>query len=191
MADKKITQLNNLPAADGVDLLVVVDLTGLDETKNISVSQLLGTPGPIGAGAPDTGTFTALELSSGPVSINEFSVDTDLGTSDSVLPTQNAVKQYVDSAVATAASINPVHISSDSTAVVGDVILVDTTNGNVTITLILTPKGKITIKKISPDMNQVIIIPESGLIDGNPSVNLDTFTESLSLVTDTVNFYIV
>jgi len=192
MADKKISQLTNLPVADGVDLLVIVDQTGLDETKNITVSQLMGSPGPIGSDAADTGTFTALELATGP-QVDEISTDPNLGTNDDVLPTQYAIKQYVDTAVADVSSaiLNPVHVSGDSTASIGDVVLVDTGSGDVTITMNITPKGRITVKKISPDGNQVTIVPESGTIDGNPSVNLLTQFESLSFVTDTTNYYIV
>lgn len=191
MADKKITQLDELFAADSVDVFAIVDLTGTDETKKITVSNLMGTPGPIGATVPDEGTFTALELATGP-QVDEISTDTNLGTDDDVLPTQNAVKEYVDNAVADVSSaiVNPIHISGDSTSVVGDVLLVDTTNGNVSIEMIETPKGKITVKKISPDGNIVIITPRSGTIDGNASVTLNTQWEALSFVTDTVNFYI-
>lgn len=194
MADKKITQLNELLVNEVQSTfpLVIVDLAGIDETKKIPVGSLMGNPGPIGWDTPDDGTFTAIQLATGP-QVDEISTDTDLGTNDDVLPTQNAVKQYVDNAVSDVSSaiVQPVHISFDSTATVGDVVLVDTTTGNVTVTMIETPKGRITVKKVSPDLNQVIIVPQSGTIDGNPSVTLSTENESLSFVTDTVNFYIV
>ena len=193
MADKKITQLNELFAADVVDVLAIVDVTGFDETKKISVSNLMGTPGPIGHTTPDTGTFTAIQLATGP-QVDEISTNTNLGTNDDVLPTQNAVKSYVDNKIAEVVSniVDPTHVSSDSTAMAGDVVLVDTTTGNVTITVLESPKGRITVKKISSDSNEVIIVPSGGgTIDGNPSVNLTTENESLSFVTDTSNFYIV
>jgi len=190
MADKKITQLDELFFADGVDVFAIVDLTGIDETKKISVSNLMGAPGPIGATSPDTGEFTTLELTTGP-QVDEISTDVNLGTDDDVLPTQNAVKTYVDNAVSGVSVINPVHISSDSTAVVGDVVFVDTTSGDVNIELIETPEGKITVKKISDDDNDIIITSRNGTIDGNASVILNTEYESLSLVTDNNNFYIV
>ena len=190
MPDLKITQLNPLGAADSNDVFAIVDVAGV-ETKKITVSALMGTPGPIGVNTPDEGTFTALELASGP-QVDEISTDTDLGTNDDVLPTQNAVKTYIDNAVADVSSaiVNPIHISGDSTAVVGDVMLVDTTNGNVNIELIETPKGRITVIKISPDGNDVIVTSRSGTINGSPSKTMDTQWEAFSFVTDTVNFYI-
>ena len=97
MADKKITQLNALTQADSVDLFPIVDLDAA-ETKKITVGDLMNSPGPIGGVTPDTGEFTTLTLPSG-VTINEISADTALGTSDSAVPTQNAVKSYVDTAI--------------------------------------------------------------------------------------------
>jgi hypothetical protein len=193
MADKKITQLNELFAADGADVLAVVDVTGIDETKKITVNNLMGTPGPIGGTTPNTGTFTAIQLNIGP-QVDEISIDTNLGNNNNVLPTQNAVKTYVDNKITAVVGdlVEPKHVSLDSTAIAGDIVLVNTTTGDVTITLIENPKGRITVKKISSDSNEVIIVPESSAtIDGNPSVNLTTENESLSLVTDTSNFYIV
>ncbi|MHA1817186.1 MAG: hypothetical protein ACTSX1_14385 [Candidatus Heimdallarchaeaceae archaeon] len=201
MADKKISKLNpqTPPAyvASGVDLLAIVDvsvgLTG--ETKRITISDLMGTPGPIGATTPDTGEFTALELATGP-QVDEISTDTALGTNDDVLPTQNAVKTYVDTqiAAATEALINPVHVNSDSTAVVGDVILVDTTNGDVNIEMIETPKGAITVKKVSSDANKIILTSRNGFIyaySEGSSFEITTDGESYTFVTDTYNFYLV
>ena len=195
MADKKITQLYSLSTADGADLLAIVDVTGTDETKRISVSNLMGSPGPIGANTPGAGTFTLLELST-PVQVDEISINPDLGTNDDVLPTQNAVKQYVDNAIANVSSsiVNPRHVSSDSTAIVGDVILVDTTNGDVSIEMIETPKGTIIIKKVSPDLNSVIITSRNGFIYNEsaiPSFAISGDGDSFTFVTDAYNFYIV
>jgi len=191
MADKKITQLNELPQAAATDMFAIVDASH-GETKRIFVSNLMGTPGPIGAVAPSSGSFTSLDLAVGP-QVDEISSDTNLGINNDVLPTQNAVKVYVDNAVADVSSaiVNPVHVSSDSTASVGDVVLVDTTNGTVNIELIAVPKGKITVKKISSDANPVIVTPNSGTIDGFLSISMNTSNDSFTFVTDTVNFYIV
>jgi len=190
MADKKITQLTDLVVADGADVFAIVDVTST-ETKKVTVSNLMGTPGPIGATTPSSGAFTQLDL--GGPQVDEISTDTNLGTNNDVLPTQNAVKQYVDNAVADVSSaiVNPVHVSSDSTSVVGDVMLVDTTTSNINIEILKTPKGKITVKKISPDANKVIITVNNGTIDGFATLELLTLNESVTLVTDTVNFYVV
>ena len=95
MADKKISQLNDLSPATGVDLFAIVDVLG-NETKKITVATLMGTPGPIGSGDASTGRFLSLQLPSGAV-INEFSIDGTLaGNSDSAVPSEKAVKTYVD-----------------------------------------------------------------------------------------------
>jgi len=192
MADKKITQLNGLTAAEANDAFAIVDLTGVDETKKITLANLMGSPGPIGGNTPSSGTFTALELSAGP-QVDEISTNTDLGNNDDVLPTQNAVKTYVDNQISNVRStiVNPIHISSDSTAVVGDVMLVDTTNGDVSIELIETPKGRISVIKISPDANQVIVTPRIGNVNGQAQDIIDVQWGSYTYLTDTNNFYIV
>lgn len=192
MADKKITQLNGLAAAEATDVFAIVDITGVDETKKITLANLMGGPGPIGVNTPDSGTFTAMELSAGP-QVDEISTDTNLGNNDDVLPTQNAVKTYVDNQISIVSStiVNPIHVSSDSTAVIGDVMLVDTTNGDVDIELIETPKGRISVIKVSPDANRVIVTPRMGNVNGLPQDIIDVQWGSYTYLTDTNNFYIV
>jgi len=192
MADKKISQLNPLLTSAAGDLVAIVDISGSNETKRITVSNLMGAPGPIGNNIPNTGTFTSLELTTGP-QVDEISTDTSLGLSNTILPTQKAIKGYVDNSIAgvVSSSVNPIHVSTDSTANAGDVVLVDTVGGNVSITMIETPKGKIIVKKTSADSNEVIVIPNTGTIDGNSYASLTTENESLSIITDTINFYIV
>ena len=98
MADKKISQLNALAVASSESLLPIVDLTG-PETKRISVLNLMGTPGPIGWSTPDTAAFTDLTLSVG-ATISGFTTDSTLaGNSDSNVPTEKAVKAYVESKI--------------------------------------------------------------------------------------------
>ncbi len=196
--DKKITQLDPLTIADSQDVFAIVDVSA-DETMQIRVSNLMGSPGPIGVTAPNPGTFTDLQLDTlkltGP-QVDEISINTDLGTNDDVLPTQNAVKTYVDNAIATVSSaiVNPRHVSSDSTALIGDVMLVDTTNGDVSIELIETPKGTIIIKKVSPDANSIIVTSRNGFIYNEsalPSFAFSGLGDSFTFVTDAQNFYIV
>ena len=96
MADKKISQLNPLLVATSSDLLPIVNSS---ETKRITVGNLMGSPGPVGAINPDTGNFTTLSLPTGST-INEFSTDVTLaGSSDTAVPTERAVKTYVDSLI--------------------------------------------------------------------------------------------
>lgn len=191
MADKKITDLNPLGEAGLTDPLVIVDLL-TNSTKKITVTDLMGTPGPIGWQTPDAGTFTAIELATGPP-VDEISTDVNLGTNDDVLPTQKAVKAYVDNSISEVVDtlLTPVYADSDTTATIGDVVLVDTTSGDVTVTAIGTVKGAIHIKKISPDGNSVIIIPEIGTIDGAPGISLDTQWQNVTLFTETNTFYIL
>jgi hypothetical protein len=95
MSDKKISDLDGLIIAESDDILPIVDMTGIDKTKKISISNLMGSPGPIGALTPSSGKFTTLELSAGSI-INEFSIDGTLaGNSDTAVPTEKAVKTYV------------------------------------------------------------------------------------------------
>jgi hypothetical protein len=92
--DKEIPQLDELLVADAIDLLVIEDISE-DTTKRITKENLFGTPGHIGNDTPGQGTFTALNLPVG--SINEFSPDGTLGgNSNAVVPTEQAVKTYVD-----------------------------------------------------------------------------------------------
>jgi hypothetical protein len=185
MADKKISQLDALLIADSVDLLAIVDL-GASQTKKITIAGLMTSPGPIGSVTPSTGEFTTLELPTG-VTVNELSSNTSLGTSDTALPTQNAVKTYVDNYVA---QDNVRRISSDSTADVGDVILVDTTAGDVNIVIDTSVNGRTSIKKVTSDTNDVIITASSGTIDGAGQKTIDTLNQAYTFLIDTGNVYI-
>lgn len=96
MADKKISQLNPLLVATSSDLLPIVNS---GETKRITIGNLMASPGPVGSTTPNTGNFTSLSLPSGST-ITEFSTDVTLGgSSDTAVPTERAVKTYVDSVV--------------------------------------------------------------------------------------------
>jgi len=101
--DKKISQLDPFvdPIAPG-DLFVGVDISdGSGVTKNFTKLQLMSQPGPIGGTTASTGEFTTLQLPTG-ATINEFSTDGTLaGDSDLALPTEKAVKTYVDAQIAT------------------------------------------------------------------------------------------
>ena len=92
MADKKITQLNELLVAGASDVFAIVDLTS-NETKKITVSNLMGTPGPIGVDTPSSGEFATLDLSAGET-VSEISSDS---TADEVyqLLTASAIQQAI------------------------------------------------------------------------------------------------
>jgi hypothetical protein len=100
MADKKISQLNPLTTAGSGDVFPIVD-TFASETKKITLGNLMASPGAIGGTTPGTGAFTSLVLPTG-ATIAEFSTDSTLaGDSDTAVPTEKAVKGYVDTALST------------------------------------------------------------------------------------------
>jgi len=131
----------------------------------------------------------------GSASINEFSIDGTLdGNSDTALPTEKAVKTYVDTEIQDLRNeldlINIVEVFTDATAVTGDVVLVDTTAGNVTITLQEHPDGKVMIKKITSDSNSVIVQGAGGLIDNLSARSFSTPNEAYTYICDGTNFYV-
>lgn len=188
MADKKISELTPLLTAVGSDIFAIVD-NSTNETKNITVENFLGSPGPIGVNTPDAAVFTTLELQSG-VTVNNISQNPNLGTSNSTIPTQGAVKAYVDSK--SMLSENVRRVSSDTTAVAYDIILVDTTNGNVTIEMLDNSNGKIVVKKLTSDANQINVITSSGaLIDNQASIAITNQFQSYYFYVDTGEFFVI
>jgi len=102
--DKRITSLDVLTQADATCVIPIVDvldqtMSSTGTTKQITTANLFASPQPIGSSAPDTGAFTTLELPAG-ATIDEFSIDgTLVGDSDTAVPTEKAVKTYVDAQV--------------------------------------------------------------------------------------------
>ena len=95
--NKKITQLNPLSQASGNDLFPIVDV-GAFETKKITAGELFASPQPIGITAPSSAVFTSLSL--GGNAVSEFSIDGTLGgDSNATIPTEKAIKTYVDTAI--------------------------------------------------------------------------------------------
>jgi len=188
--NKKISDLNSLGQAVSDDLFAVVD-TSFAETKNITVADLMAKPLPIGITIPNTGKFSVLTMGGNPV--NEFSTDITLsGDSDTAIPTEKAIKTYVDTAISGIAFLNIRHITSDSTAAVWDSVLADTASGPITVELQPTGEGKIDIKKSSTDSNLVTLITSSGLIDGQATnIDLNIGYGNISLLCDGTDFYII
>lgn len=301
MANKKIIQLTSLSEANSSDIFPIVDLID-NETKKITLSSLMGAPGPIGDSTASSGIFSVFQLSTGG-SVNEISDDPILQDDSNILLTSHAIKTYVDNGLSTlnadkilegdsyveviddntssgrveivvdttkvanlkqdvqilgiensaflaidqtASSIvisddsievmtltedglelkNGVRVDefssdgtlggnsdtaiptekaiktyiddnfvsiSDNTAtlLVNDIALVDTTGGNVEITLSGDSIGRITVKKISSDSNDIIVTSSVGTIDGSSTKTFNTLNESITFVTDTNNFYII
>jgi hypothetical protein len=187
MADKRISQLDPLSTASSNDLFAIVDIN-VDETKKITVADLMGTPGPIGGGVASSGKFSTLTFNSGSI-VDNISDDVNLGTSNTTLPTQGAVKTYIDSKIIDSENVR--RVSSDTTAVALDIVLVDTTNGNVTIEMIDTNNGRLAIKKISDDSNQLIITSSSGSIDGQSQFIITTQFQSYNFLVDNGDFFVI
>lgn len=86
-----------------------------------------------------------------------------------------------------------VTVSSNTTLTNGDdVVLVDASSGSKTITLPSPALGKVFhIKKIDSTLNSVQISTTSGLIDGNSSKILPYQYDSVTIVNNGTNFYLI
>lgn len=99
MADKKITELPSLLLAGPNCVFPIVEISVPNETKKIKLEDLMGSPGAIGSNNPNVGHFTSFRLFSG-TDVNEISTDGTLfGNSNDVIPTEQAVKTYVDNII--------------------------------------------------------------------------------------------
>ena len=87
--------------------------------------------------------------------------------------------------------INVKVVYADTTAVTGDVLLVDTTSGDVDIEMIAGEDTRIIIKKKTTDGNKINISTPSGMIDGQNLVIIDTPYQSFTFVSDGTSFYII
>jgi hypothetical protein len=87
--------------------------------------------------------------------------------------------------------VNMKTVTADSTAVTGDVILVDTTAGDVNIDLVESEDARIIIKKKTTDGNKVNITTSPGTIDGQNLIVVDTPYQSFTFISDGSNFYII
>jgi len=190
MADKKTTDLPELTSSESTDVLIVVDTSESDvnkKTKKIIKKNLMGSPGPVGDISPDSGTFTKINLSN--VQINKFTTDENLVESDTSVPTEKAVKKYVDKAII---DLKLKTITSTTVAVKGDVILADSSGGDIDILLTPALNGKIIVKKISSDSNKVTVtVAGSGTIDGETMLIIETPYNAYIFISDEVNFYII
>lgn len=193
MADKKISQLDPLTIAADSDEFAIVDNSD-GETKRISRVNFMGSPGSIGSVNPDTAEFTILESDSlkltGSAVVTHISTDPNLGTSNTRISTQGAVKAYVDAQVSFKETVK--RISSDTTAIAYNILLVDTTNGDVTVEMLDTIDGRLAVKKVSNDSNQVIVTTSSGAtIDGQAQFTITTQFQSYYFLIDSGEFFVI
>ena len=129
--------------------------------------------------------------------VNEFSTDVTLAdSSNKALPTERAVKTYVDFQIQSVRNdldlINIRHLTTDTTAVTGDVCLVNTMGGVVNVQMIENPEGRVIIKKVSLDNNPVYVTTTPGSrIDGELTFVIDVPFKSITFLSDGINFYII
>ena len=111
---------------------------------------------------------------------------------DTTLPTSAAVKDYVDSNAASALK-TVVTDTADETLLDGeDVCLADATAGNMTITLPGVDSGRqVTVKKTDSSANTVTVTGATGNIDGAANVILYSENESVTLVCDATNWFVI
>lgn len=178
--------------ADGVEVASLSDanqIFGKASTTHLSISD--GTAViPVGSfevfGMRESGIYVEFGAT-----INEFSTDgTLVGNSNTALPTEQAVKTYVDSQIG-GSNLNVFLTSSDSTATDGDAILVDTTAAAVNITLLPTANAKIIIKKITSDSNVVNVTTSGGLVDNQSSRILSSSNEAYTFICDGTDYYVI
>jgi hypothetical protein len=157
------------------DLTINGSLTAQDDDTRISVTDDGTNAGYIELVVEGSiiGTFESSSVSiNGTISANNPITDQDLTTKD-----------YVDNRIG---RIKKVY--SDSTAVDGDIIIVDTTN-NVTITLIESLNAKIIVKNMST--GTVTIQGSSGNIDNKLTKTLTQQYWSLIMVSDGIDWFII
>ena len=160
--------------------------------------QVTYTESPSVIGSVEKFKVNADGLSTGlGATVNEFSTDVTMAdNSNKAIPTEKAVKTYVDFQVQQVRNdldlINIRHLNSDTTAVTGDVCLVNTMGGVVNIQMIEIPDGRVIIKKVSLDNNPVYVTTTPGSsIDGENTFVIDVPYKSITFLSDGSNFYII
>lgn len=175
--DAAISSVSTSSISAGDSSVAVIDSTSTG-IINVTVDSSLVS----------TFTTSGLQLSSG-TRVNEFSTDGTLsGNSDNAIPTEKAVKTYVDNSIASGLNVQTVY--TDSTAVNGDALLVDTTGGAVSIELQPSNDSKIIIKKTTSDGNPVTITVAGGLIDNIASKTISVYLEAVTCISDGTNYYV-
>tara|TARA_R110002110_G_scaffold414631_1_gene645323 strand:- start:2139 stop:4697 length:2559 start_codon:yes stop_codon:yes gene_type:complete len=172
------SELTNIAAIKAINQSLV---TSADPTfADLVVTNLDGI---IGASTARAGTFaaltgtvieatTSLELASG-ATVTGFDATASLGSSNTLVPTQGAVKTYVDNALAASAVWQDViyltvsdSVYSPSASLNGRFYAVDTSGGAVTINLPqISAAGNawaIGIKKTTSDTNAITVVRHSG-----------------------------
>lgn len=135
-----------------------------------------------------TGSYEIKNIGS---TINEFSTDVTLGDdSDSAVPTEHAVKTYVD----TSTELVVGTVSTTYTIGSEDVLLADPTGGNFDVTLpTATPEKKIDIKNLvlsGANKTVTVVTPGAETIDNSASFTINK-GESITVTSDDTNWWII
>ncbi len=158
----------------------ITGLSGLSVGKQVFAS--VATPGATQASSPTLA--------------GQWVVPVGIATSASTLTvnaagSSTAVKITSEADPFVYASI--VSVSTNTTLTTGNtIVLVNASGGNRTMTLPAPTAGKIVhIKKTDSSANTVVISPPSGTIDGSATKSLLTQYDSLSIVSDGTNFFLI
>ena len=131
-----------------------------------------------------------LSLKTG-VIINRISNDSFfINNSPTAIVTEQAIKTYVDNNAGGGSNFIVQRISTDSTTTANYILLVDTTAGDINVKLLDTLNGKITVKKISNDLNRVIIT-STKKIDGFNEYIIYTPNQSYNFLVDSGDFFVI
>lgn len=118
------------------------------------------------------------------------STTTTLGTSNTLYPTQNAVKTYVDNTVGVAVTTQTTTYAITTS---DNVVLCNTTSGGFTVTL-PTAVGNTRayhIKKIAAANTLTIATTLSQTIDGGTTIAITALDETITVVSDGANWRII
>ena len=131
-----------------------------------------------------------LSLKTG-VPVNRISNDGFfINNSSTAVVTERAIKTYVDNNSGGGAALVVKRVSTDSTAIANYILLVDTTAGDINVKLLDSLNGKITVKKISNDLNRVIIT-STKKIDGFNEYIIYTPNQSYNFLVDSGDFFVI
>jgi len=123
------------------------------------------------------------------VRINKFSSDgTLVENSNSTVPTERAIKTYVDNAISALDLLKVRVVSYDSTATAGEAIIVDATS-DIVVHVVPKMDGKYVIKNASN--YKVTIIPTFGTIDKQSLYILDVPMKSVTILSNGASLFIV
>jgi uncharacterized ubiquitin-like protein YukD len=121
--------------------------------------------------------------------INKFSTDgTLVSNSDTSIPTERAVKTYIDNIIEHLDIMTIKSVTQDSTAVSGEAIIVDST-GDIVLHMIPKIDGKYIVKNAS--QHKVTIIPTFGSIDFQSLYVIGTYLKSVTIISNGANLFIV